>query len=35
MGFSGFTPDALKFLFENRLNNSKDWYDSHKADYKR
>ncbi len=34
MAFTGFTEDALKFLFENRINNSKAWYDSHKAEYK-
>lgn len=34
MGFNGFTGDALKFLFENRMNNSKEWYDSHKDIYK-
>ncbi len=35
MSFNGFTGDALRFLFENRMNNSKEWYDSHKADYKK
>lgn len=35
MGFSGFTGDALRFLFENRMNNSKEWYDSHKDEYKK
>jgi uncharacterized protein (TIGR02453 family) len=34
MSFNGFTVEALKFLFENRMNNSKDWYDSHKGEYK-
>lgn len=34
MSFNGFQGEALKFLFENRMNNSKDWYDSHKKDYK-
>lgn len=34
MSFNGFTGDALKFLFENRMNNSKEWYDSHKDVYK-
>lgn len=34
MGFSGFTAEGLKFLFENRFNNSKEWYDSHKGEYK-
>ena len=35
MSFSGITGDALRFLLENKMNNSKDWYDSHKADYKK
>ncbi|MDF2986473.1 MAG: hypothetical protein K0R50_1983 [Eubacterium sp.] len=35
MSFNGFTVDAPRFLFENRMNNSKEWYDSHKADYKK
>ena len=34
MSFNGFTADALKFLFENRLHNDKEWYDSHKDIYK-
>lgn len=34
MNFNGFTADALKFLFENRLHNDKEWYDSHKDIYK-
>ncbi|WP_010248971.1 DUF2461 domain-containing protein [Acetivibrio cellulolyticus] len=34
MSFGGFTSEALKFLLENRFNNSKDWYDSHKDIYK-
>jgi len=34
MGFNGLSGDALKFLFENRMNNSKEWYDSHKGEYK-
>ncbi len=34
MSFSGFTGEAPKFLFENKFNNSKDWYESHKSDYK-
>lgn len=34
MSFSGFSNEALKFLFENRFNNSKDWYESHKPLYK-
>ncbi len=35
MSFTGITGEALKFLMENRMNNSKDWYDSHKDDYKK
>ncbi|EGD47744.1 Conserved hypothetical protein CHP02453 [Ruminiclostridium papyrosolvens DSM 2782] len=35
MSFDGFTGEALRFLFENRMNNSKEWYDSHKPDYKK
>ncbi len=35
MSFNGFTGEALKFLFENKMNNSKEWYDSHKPDYKK
>lgn len=27
------SPKTLDFLFENRLNNSKEWFHSHKADY--
>lgn len=35
MSFNGITGDALRFLLENRMNNSKEWYDSHKDEYKR
>lgn len=35
MSFDGFTKEAPQFLFENRFNNSKDWYDSHKDMYKK
>lgn len=35
MSFDGFTAEALKFLFENKLNNSKEWYDGHKDIYKK
>jgi len=35
MSFSGFSDKALRFLFENKLQNSKQWYDSHKDEYKR
>lgn len=34
MGFTGFSAEGLKFLFENRMNNSKEWYDNHKDIYK-
>ena len=32
---TAFTPDSLHFLFENRLQNSREWYAAHKADYER
>jgi uncharacterized protein (TIGR02453 family) len=35
MSFSGFTKEAPKFLFENRMHNNKEWYDSHKDEYKK
>lgn len=35
MSFNGFTGEALRFLFENKFNNSKDWYDNHKNEYKK
>lgn len=35
MSFEGFTKEAPKFLFENKMNNSKEWYESHKNDYKK
>ncbi|MGI6669735.1 MAG: DUF2461 domain-containing protein [Acetivibrionales bacterium] len=35
MSFSGFTKEAPRFLFENRTVNSKEWYDSHKSEYKK
>ncbi len=34
MSFSGFNEETMKFLLENKLNNSKDWYESHKSLYK-
>lgn len=34
MEFKGFTAEALRFLFENKMNNSKEWYDLHKGEYK-
>ena len=33
--FQGFTADTLRFLLENKMNDSKQWYDSHKDEYKR
>lgn len=30
-----FTPQAIDFLIENRMRDSKEWYSEHKADYKR
>ena len=35
MSFDGFTKEALAFLLENRMNNSKLWYDSNKDVYKK
>lgn len=35
MSFNGFSKEALSFLFENRMRNDKEWYDSHKKEYKR
>lgn len=35
MSFSGFTQEALEFLYVNKINNSKDWYESHKSQYKK
>jgi len=34
MSFNGFSSEGLKFLFENKLNNSKSWYEDHKDVYK-
>lgn len=34
MSFNGFSSDGLKFLLENKFNNSKTWYDDHKDVYK-
>lgn len=33
--FSGFTPDALRFLQELAANNDRDWFAGRKADYER
>ncbi len=35
MSFSGLSKEALIFLFENKMNNSKQWYEEHKSDYKK
>jgi uncharacterized protein (TIGR02453 family) len=35
MSFNGFTKEALSFLFENKMRNDKQWYDSHKDVYKK
>jgi uncharacterized protein (TIGR02453 family) len=32
--FKGFTPEALQFLRDVKSNNSKEWYDQHKPDYR-
>ena len=34
MIFNKFKPEMLDFLSENHINNSKTWYDEHKADYR-
>jgi uncharacterized protein (TIGR02453 family) len=31
--FGGFPPETIRFLRELRLNNRKDWFDAHQADY--
>lgn len=33
MAFEGFRARTLDFLFENRLNNSKAWFEDHRAEY--
>lgn len=35
MSFNGFKKEALMFLFENKMHNDKQWYDSHKDVYKK
>ncbi len=35
MDFKGFPREMLAFLRENREKNSREWYDSHKPEYKR
>jgi uncharacterized protein (TIGR02453 family) len=34
MSFGGFTSETLRFLFENKVNDSKAWYEEHKSQYK-
>lgn len=34
MSFDGFKKEGLQFLLENKMRNSKQWYDSHKDVYK-
>jgi uncharacterized protein (TIGR02453 family) len=31
--FGGFPPETISFLRELRVNNRKDWFDAHRADY--
>jgi uncharacterized protein (DUF2461 family) len=31
--FDGFPPETIRFLRELRVNNRKDWFDAHRADY--
>lgn len=31
--FTGFTPQTIDFLWGIRLNNNRDWFQAHKADY--
>jgi len=34
MGFGGFTSEAPRFLFQNKINDNKAWYEEHKSQYK-
>ncbi len=34
MPFNGFTGETIKFLFEIGYNNNKEWFQSHKSEYK-
>jgi len=34
-GFNGFCPQSLTFLSQVRQENSKEWFDEHRADYER
>ena len=31
--FTGFTPEAIDFLWGIRLNNNRDWFQAHKQEY--
>lgn len=33
MSFNGFCSNTLEFLIENRLNDSKSWFEEHKTEY--
>lgn len=35
MSFKGFRSETLDFLFENRMRDSKSWFEEHRADYER
>lgn len=35
MSFDGFSKEALRFLLENRMNNSKEWYEAHRHEYRK
>ena len=35
MGFDGFSQEAQRFILENRMNNSKEWYEEHKHVYRK
>lgn len=35
MGFTGFKKEALEFLLMNRMNNSKEWYEEHRHEYRK
>jgi Conserved hypothetical protein (DUF2461) len=31
--YGGFPPETIQFLRELQVNNRKDWFDAHRADY--
>lgn len=35
MSFTGFYPETIDFLWGIRLNNNREWFEAHKADYQR